>query len=276
MTNSAEGKKDDPSDRKETRRGRWLRRRLQAKRASADMDQRRHVQKAVEAPSISGQRPKVTLENYKPNRKQAIFHEGGVIHRERLLKAGNQLGKTTSGGIETTYHLTGRYPDWWVGRRFDHPVRGWAGSDGFEAARDGVQRILVGEPKVRESWGSGFIPRADIVSWKLRRGTPDALDNIVVRHVSGGLSTLGFKSYDQGREKWQGETLDLVWFDEEPPIDIYWEGLTRTNATNGLVYLTLTPLKGMSEVMMLFADCPGFWPEPLQEPAKPQPMSPAA
>jgi phage terminase large subunit-like protein len=77
-----------------------------------------------------------------------------------------------------------------------------------------------------------------------RQGAPDALDSVTVRHVSGGQSTLGFESYDQGRTKWQGETLDFVWFDEEPPQDIYFEGLTRTNATDGMVYLTFTPLKG--------------------------------
>lgn len=30
-----------------------------------------------------------------------------------------------------------------------------------------------------------------------------------------GESLLAFKSYDQGREKFQGETLDLFWADEE-------------------------------------------------------------
>ena len=75
---------------------------------------------------------------------------------------------------------------------------------------------------------------------------------MLVRHVSGRNSTLGFKSYDQGREKWQGETLDVVWLDEEPPLDVYMEALTRTNATGGLVFLTFTPLLGMSEVVRLF------------------------
>jgi phage terminase large subunit-like protein len=70
------------------------------------------------------------------------------------------------------------------------------------------------------------------------------------------IRRLGFKSYDQGREKWQGETLDVVWFDEEPPMDIYMEGLTRTNATGGMVYLTFTPLLGMSDVVHMFiTDC---------------------
>ena len=43
-----------------------------------------------------------------------------------------------------------------------------------------------------------------------------------------------------------------MWFDEEPPLDIYTEGLTRTNATGGLVFLTFTPLKGMSDVVRMF------------------------
>jgi phage terminase large subunit-like protein len=83
-------------------------------------------------------------------------------------------------------------------------------------------------------------------------GVPDALDSVVVQHVSGGQSTLGFKSYDQGRQKWQGETLDFVWFDEEPPYAIYTEGLTRTNATAGITLITFTPLLGMSEVVRMF------------------------
>jgi phage terminase large subunit-like protein len=78
------------------------------------------------------------------------------------------------------------------------------------------------------------------------------------RWQRAGLSTLGFKSYDQGRTRWQVETLDVVWFDEEPSGEIYTEGLMRTNATDGLVWMRFTPLKGMSEVVFMFKDCPGF------------------
>ena len=46
--------------------------------------------------------------------------------------------------------------------------------------------------------------------------------------------------------------------DEETRSEIYTEGLTRTNATDGLVWMTFTPLKGMSEVVFMFKDCPGF------------------
>src|SRR5688500_20253429 len=74
----------------------------------------------------------------------------------------------------------------------------------------------------------------------------------MVLHVSGGLSVLAFKSYEKGRGKWQGETLDYLWFDEEPPADVYSEGLTRTTATGGLVFMTFTPLLGVSEVVPRF------------------------
>ncbi len=97
-----------------------------------------------------------------------------------------------------------------------------------------------------------MIPGDAIQDTSSRMGVADAIDSVLVKHVSGDNSTLGFKSYDQGREKWQGETLDVVWFDEEPPMDIYMEGLTRTNATGGMVYLTFTPLLGMSDVVHMF------------------------
>jgi phage terminase large subunit-like protein len=192
------------------------------------------------------------LNRYEPYQKQIAFHRAGKIHRERLLMAGNQLGKTYAGGAECAYHLTGKYPEGWEGRRFDHPVRAWAGSKGSEATRDGIQRILIGEPKDRSVWGTGLIPGDDITDTSLRQGLADCIDSVLVKHVTGAKSTLGFKSYDQGRERWQGETLDFVWFDEEPPLEVDMEGLTRTNATGGMVYMTFTPLLGMSDVVMMF------------------------
>jgi phage terminase large subunit-like protein len=192
------------------------------------------------------------LTEYRPYAKQREFHAEGAEHRERLLMAGNQLGKTYCGAAEVSMHLTGRYPDWWRGKRWDRPVRWWAGSKTGEVTRDGVQRLLVGEPKNESEWGTGMIPGDDLADWSRRMGVADALDNVTAKHVSGGISTLGFKSYDQGRQKWQGETLDGVWFDEEPPMDIYMEGLTRTNATGGIAMITFTPLLGMSDVVAMF------------------------
>jgi phage terminase large subunit-like protein len=192
------------------------------------------------------------LEDYRPYPRQQEFHAAGAAHRERLFMAGNQLGKTLAGSFEWAMHLTGSYPDWWRGRRFDDPVRLWAAGETRVSTRDTVQKLLIGEPEKEEEWGMGAIPGASSKQIRRTAGTPNAIDSITVRHVSGGTSTLLFKAYEQGRAKWQGDTLHGVWFDEEPPLDIYSEGLTRTNATGGIVILTFTPLKGMSDVVRMF------------------------
>lgn len=194
------------------------------------------------------------LRDYKPYAKQAEHHRKGSQFRERLLMAGNQLGKTWSAGFETAMHLTGRYPDWWDGRTWAKPVSGWAAGVTSEVTRDSLQLILCGR---LDRLGTGAIPADAIKERTLKRGVTDAVDTLVIRHggggdVQAGESLLGIKSYDQGREKFQAATLDFVWLDEEPDEDIYTESLTRTNATDGIVYMTFTPLKGMSGVVKRF------------------------
>lgn len=197
------------------------------------------------------------LGHYKPYDKQKAFHTSGALPvYERLFMAGNQLGKTFAGAAETAMHLTGRYPDWWQGRRFDRPITALAGSESAELTKKGVQRLLVGPPETEAKWGTGYIPKDCIVDTSRKAGVPDAIDTVVVRHVNGGTSTISFKSYDQGRAKWQADTVDWVWFDEEPPEDVYSEGRTRTNATKGSVILTFTPLQGMSNVVRRFLNEP--------------------
>lgn len=197
-------------------------------------------------------RQRTRLVRYDPYPKQSAFHALSATHRERLLLGANQSGKTLCGAAETSIHLTGRYPDWWQGRRWTRPIRAWAGSETAEVTRDGVQRLLVGEPKDESQWGTGYIPYDDLIGFTRRSGLSGALDGVMVKHVSGGNSILGFKTYDQGRSRWQGETLDLLWLDEEPPQDIYVEALTRTNATEGMIFLTCTPLLGLSDVIYAF------------------------
>lgn len=191
---------------------------------------------------------------FKPYPKQQNFFDLGISKRERLLMAGNQLGKTYAGAAEMTYHLTGEYPDWWLGRRWDRPVRAWAAGESSLLVRDVQQKLLCGEPGVNDAHGTGMIPKSRFVDKpSLARGVTDAYDTIQVQHrtngVPDGVSVLRFKSYEQGRTKFQGETIDFAWGDEEPPMDVYSEMLTRITATKGMVYITFTPLKGMSEVV---------------------------
>lgn len=200
---------------------------------------------------LAGVRQKIAenrLHDYRPYPKQADFHALGSSFRERLLMAPNQSGKTLCAAAEVAIHLTGLYPTWWEGKRYSAPVHWLAGSESGELTRRGVQRLLLGRD-IETELGTGYIPKSTIVSASHARGASGLVDTITVRHVSGGVSTCGLKSYDQGRSKWQAETCHGVWFDEEPTEDVYFEGVTRTNITQGPVMMTFTPLKGMSGVV---------------------------
>lgn len=188
------------------------------------------------------------LKYYKPYQKQRDFHY--TIAAERMLGAGNQTGKTLAGSREAAYHSTGLYPDDWKGAIFDKPTVGWVGGVSGEVIRDTTQKLLVGRMQDKTSIGSESIPKECIIETVKALGVKDLLDHIKIKHVTGGTSLVFFKSYEKGREKFQGETIDWVWLDEEPPQDIYSECLTRTN--NGQLgqfsYITYTPLKGMTTV----------------------------
>jgi phage terminase large subunit-like protein len=197
------------------------------------------------------------MDFFGPYSKQAEFIDMGATKRERLLMAANQVGKSEVGAFEVSCHLTGLYPEWWKGRKWDRPTRWWAAALTSQLARDVSQKKLCGEPGVEAAYGTGMIPKecfADKPS--LARGITDAYDTIQVKHKSGGISVCRFKSYEQGRQKFQGETLDGIWLDEEPPIEIYSESLTRITATNGMVFLTFTPLLGMQGVVERFLNEP--------------------
>lgn len=185
------------------------------------------------------------------------FFRAGATHRERCLMAGNRCGKTFSaGGYETACHLTGLYPDWWEGRRFRYPVSWWAAGDTYETTRDIIQLALLGEisysgaRKVMD--GRGVIPGHLLGEPTWRSGVQNVVDTIPVQHVTGGWSMLGLKSYDQGRKAFQGTGRHGIWFDEEPPADVYGEALIRTATLNGITMLTFTPLSGLSEVVLSF------------------------
>lgn len=179
--------------------------------------------------------------------KHLDFFRAGKTFRERLFRAANRVGKTEGGAYETACHLTGDYPDWWVGRVFERHTNFLVAGETGKLVRDSLQDKLLGSPS---DWGSGLIPRDSILEQRPRAGIADAIDVVRVRHVNGGVSTLQFQSYDQGREAFQATARDGVWFDEEPPLAVYSEGLTRTMTTGGIVMTTFTPLKGMSETVM--------------------------
>ena len=203
------------------------------------------------------------IDFFQPYPKQKDFLRLGKTKRERLLMAGNQQGKTYCGAAEAAYHLTGEYPVWWGGRVFTKPVSWWVCGETSVLVRDGPQKLLCGTPGVEDDFGTGLIPKESFVDRpSLARGVTDAYDTIQVRHktngVEDGISVCTFKSYEQGRPKFQSATLDGWWADEEPPMDIYMELIARITATDGIGYVTFTPLLGRSEVVIRFMDEPSI------------------
>lgn len=197
------------------------------------------------------------LDYFRPYPKQREFLTLSAVMREVMLMAGNQLGKTETGAYAAACHLTGEYPADWKGRKYTRPVRMWIAGETAQLVRDVQQKKLCGSPGVEADFGTGMIPKENFADKPtLARGVSDAYDTIQVKHKSGGVSTATFKSYEQGRPKFQGEPVDIVWCDEEPPMDVYSECLTRTTATKGFVYMTFTPLKGMSDVVMRYMNEP--------------------
>lgn len=193
---------------------------------------------------------KYCLDKYQ---KQKRFFSAGAIHSQRLLAGGNRVGKSMAGAYEMACHLTGIYPKWWEGRRFLNPVKAWACGISWTQVQEVMQEILLGP---LEDLGSGMIPKDKILgSPKMKAGTAGSVLKFRVQHVSGGVSELMFKTYEQGREEYQGTKKDIIWLDEEPrDPGIYEECLMRLmdDTTPGILMITFTPLLGITKMVSGF------------------------
>jgi phage terminase large subunit-like protein len=172
----------------------------------------------------------------KKHKKQVAFHKAKA--RNRWVFGGNRSGKTECGAVETVYMARGCHP-----YRKNRPnTSGWVVSLSAQVQRD------VAQAKILRYLNSRWIKEIVMASGK--KGSPEygVIDYIEIENVFGGLSRIGFKSCDQGREKFQGTSLDYVWFDEEPPRDVYEECRMRVFDRRGDIFATMTPLKGLTWV----------------------------
>lgn len=204
-------------------------------------------------------------------KKQMQFFALEAENDEVGLFGGNRTGKTHCGCFADVLHLTGLYPEWWKGRRFNRPIDMWAATDTAKNTRDILQEKYCGKPGIESAYGTGMIPGDLLLRRTVKHGLADAFESVFVHHVSGGVSTLQLKSYDQGREAFQGTKIDRIHLDEEPKLEIYTECLLRLMSTvpgepNGLLVLTETPLLGISDLMVTFM--PDLKPEPDAAPAQ--------
>jgi phage terminase large subunit-like protein len=195
---------------------------------------------------------------------QRRFFVCGATYSQRLIRGGNQSGKTLSASFETALHLIGLYPRWWQGKRFDYPVRVWIAGPSQEAVREGPQVKLLGIGGAGGEFGSGMIPASAMVGLSppvMIPGGGRCVDSFGVQHYgpdgkSDGISTAMFKSFEQGIEKFAGESVHCLWIDERCSEALYAECLARTLATNGIIYLSYTPLKGGGELTYRFLNEP--------------------
>jgi phage terminase large subunit-like protein len=198
----------------------------------------------------------INFEHYKPHLKQQKFHALGNDCSQRMFLAGNRTGKTFCAAQEVSMHVTGHYPSWWVGRRYNNPVDCWALGTTNEQVRTTLQQYYIGD-EIKSKLGA--IHPSLILKRTSKSGVSGAVDMVHIRHSSGGVSSLAFKSYQQGREALQSAKLDIVHADEEPSHGIYTELLMRLvkvnpgeNEYGGILLLTATPLLGMTQVIKSF------------------------
>lgn len=184
-------------------------------------------------------------------------------HNEVCVLAGNQLGKTSGAAHFWVPALTGEYDKypWYTGRRWNKPIVLLAASGTGELTRNGVQYHLLGDMEVEENTrvatlkGNGAIPGRCIYYITRKSKPPEAIDKAMIKHVSGGYSTIFFKAYEQGYMKFASQTADAVWLDEDPGAwdkRIFEECKRRLTQTNGCILMTMTPTEGMTDSVMKF------------------------
>lgn len=193
---------------------------------------------------------------YKPNKKQMLFHKAGISAQERLLTGGNRSGKSYAGLVEAAHHWSGIYNDNWEGYKFNRPITSWVAGKEPKLLAQSVQKHLFGNDKQ----GLNGILHPSLIKNKKKSTGGEMYRTFDVPHISGGLSEISFKTYEQGREAFEAAKIDLILLDEEPPFDIYKECQMRTMKTSltddfrGMIIVCSTPLKGWSSFYNYFMD----------------------
>ena len=173
-----------------------------------------------------------------------------------MFLAGNRCGKTLAGTAETSMHATGLYPKDWKGLVLTKPRNMWVAGESLGAVRGAIMELYMGGND-EENFGKGFLPKDSLISWGWNRHAAKVLDYVKVRHISGGVVTIWFKSYEQGRKIFQSDKVDFIHLDEEPDEGIFGECSARLMGTGGGMIITMTPLSGMSEVCLRFLEADG-------------------
>ncbi len=188
--------------------------------------------------------------------KQMLFHK--CLKKNRWVFGGNRSGKTECGAVEVVWLARGIHPF----RENKPNISCWVVSLSTQVQRDVSQEKILSY--LNPLWIEDVVMNVGSKS-NMAAGV---IDTLYIRNVFGGTSKIGFKSCDQGREKFQGTSLDFVWFDEEPPYEIYLEAKMRVIDRCGHIFGTMTPLKGLTwvydQIYLNSANDPEVWHENMQ------------
>ncbi|WP_407903979.1 terminase large subunit domain-containing protein [Escherichia coli] len=202
------------------------------------------------------------IEFMEPYGYQKLFMEKSAEYDARFLRAGNRVGKTWCGALEMAYHITGRYPPFWKGKRIEGSGRlFWCIGKTLDMVRDIQQRHVLGTADATrtEELGTGTIPRECIEIDRGMKRDGQRVENCAIRHVDGGLNTLVFYGSSDEGSNIMGREVSLIWIDEESPYStkVFSQCQARTiNAlgldNDGLIYITATPEEGNTALNQMF------------------------
>ena len=190
---------------------------------------------------------------------QHDFNKATAEHAACMLMAANQVGKSRTGCLIDSFHLTGDYPEGWTGHKFKTPPMCWLLGYSGEKTRDLLQLKLFGRFQ-GTSWEGGLVPADRIIDHRAMTGTSGAMREVRVKHANG-TAICQFWSYSQGQHALMGDVVDWYHIDEEPKdAQIYPQVITRTlngdNGAGGRGILTFTPENGKTELVCSFMDHP--------------------
>lgn len=181
------------------------------------------------------------------SQREAIANLGTTA---TALFGGNRSGKTQAGAMLSVAVAAGR-DEWWVQQWLklnnlpDRVVPNKKPSTVIVSALSYGDAIAYIRPKLL-----AYLPKKTrLVRWNSQDRATAFLEN------GGKIYSL---SADSGREKYQGQSCELVWLDEEHPYPIFEEAQMRTidsGLSNG-VFLSMTPLKGFTWPADLFIQAP--------------------
>ena len=220
-----------------------------SKVAPEDLDEVQRLLQNVAEEYKYNKRLQVALDRMYPWQKKAIANT--ATHKVTGVICGNQMGKSEVACAILACHLTGYYPDWWKGKKYDRPVKVMAAGVDSNHNKNVLQERLFGtnNKKMVDEIGTGMIPKDAIITRGIVTDRGDEIKSAKFNHKSGGMSELIFRAYSQGREAAQGFPADIIMIDEQPNDEFWREALTRTKATKGHVICTFTPLEGTSHLI---------------------------